>query len=420
MSLVELSIDSLGARGDGIATHDGKRVFVPFALPGEQVQARLLGPRGEGLAAELAEVLRPSPARVTARCPYFGRCGGCAVQHLDEPDYHAWKRDIVRDALGRRGLDPAVVAPPLRTPTGARRRARFTALRRGGTITLGFHERMSHRIIAIGPCPVLRPAIVALLAPLRALLPELMDGKQAELAIATTDGGLDLLLEGAGELTLKRRTRLAEFANQQSLARVAWAAHSRATPEPVSERRAATVTIDGLAVPLPPGGFLQPSVEGEAALTAAVLAGVGKAKRVADLFAGCGTFSLPLARQASVHAVESDRAMATALTHAARNASGRKPIAVEMRDLEQRPLLPDDLKRFDAVVFDPPHAGAEAQCAMLARGPVPLLVAVSCHPATFARDARALVDGGYRLESVQPVDQFLWSAEIELVAVLRR
>jgi 23S rRNA (uracil1939-C5)-methyltransferase len=419
VSLVDVTIIGLGARGDGVATHDGKRLFVAFALPGERVRVRLLGPRGDGLASELVEVLAPSPARVTPKCPHFGRCGGCAAQHLDEPAYHAWKRDIVAQALARRGLDANLVKPPLRTPPGARRRARFTALKRGGTLTLGFHERASHRIVAVGPCPVLAPEIVALLPRLSTLMHELMDGKQAEIAVTRTDGGLDLLIEGGGELSLKRCTRLAAFAEAAALARIAWAA-AGGTPETVVERRPAIVTIDGAAVPLPPGGFLQPSAEGAAALTAAVLAGVGTARRVADLFAGCGTFSLPLARGAQVRAVESDRAMAQALEHASRHMTGRKPIAVEVRDLDRRPLLPAELKGIDAVVFDPPYAGAEPQAAMLAKSAVPTIVGVSCNPATFARDARLLVDGGYRLESVQPVDQFLWSAEIELVAVFRR
>jgi 23S rRNA (uracil1939-C5)-methyltransferase len=419
VSLVEVTIDSLGARGDGIAAHDGKRLFVPFVLPGERIRARIVGPRGESIAGELVDVLTPSPQRVNAKCPHFGRCGGCAVQHMDEPVYHAWKTDIVRQALARRGLDTAVVAAPIRTPPGARRRARFTALKRGGSLVLGFHERMSHRVVAVGPCPVLVPDIVALLPRIAALLPELMDNKQAEVAITRADTGLDLLIEGAGELTLKRRSRLAAFAEATNLARASWAAVG-GTPEPVAARRPVTVSIDDIAVPLPAGGFLQPSAEGAAALTAAVLAGVGTACRLADLFAGCGTFSLPLSRQAQVRAVESDRAMADALTQAARHAPGRKPIAVELRDLERRPLLPAELKGLDAVVFDPPYAGAEEQSAALAKSAVPTVIAVSCNPATFARDARLLVDGGYRLESVQPVDQFLWSAEVELVAVLRR
>lgn len=419
MSLVEVTIEALGARGDGVASHDGKRLFVPFALPGERVSARVLGPRGDGVAAELVEVLVPSPDRVQAKCPHFGRCGGCAVQHLDEPAYHDWKAEIVRQALARRGLDPALVALPIRTPAASRRRARFTALRRGGALTLGFHERMSHRVLAIGPCPVLLPEIVALLPRLTRFIAEVSESKQAELAVTRTDGGLDLLIEGAGELSMKRRTRVATFAEEAGLARISWAGTGR-TPEPVAARRPATVTIDGVAVALPPGGFLQPSAEGEAALTAAVRAGVGAARRVADLYAGCGTFSLALARQAQVLAVEGDAAMAEALTQAGRHAPGRKPITVERRDLDRRPLLPAELKGLDAVVFDPPYAGAEPQAALLAKSKVPTLVAVSCNPVTFARDARLLVDGGYRLVSVQPVDQFLWSAEIELVAVLHR
>jgi 23S rRNA (uracil1939-C5)-methyltransferase len=414
MSLVEATVERLGAHGDGIATLEGRPLYVPYALPGERIRARVVGPRGDGRAAELVEILASSPDRVAPRCPHFGRCGGCAMQHLDEPRYHGWKRAIVAEALSRRGLDPAPVAEPIRIPAASRRRAALTALKRGGAVTVGFSERGGHRIVAIGPCPVLTPGIVALLPGLRRLMQEVMDHKQASVGVTLTDFGLDLVIDGAGTLNLKRRTRLAQFAAEAKLARVTW------DGDPVAQHRPVTVTFDGVSVALPPGGFLQPSREGEAALTGVVVEAVGGARRVADLFAGCGTLGLPLARHAEVQAVEGDSAMASALAAAARQATGRRPIVVETRDLERRPLVPEELARFDVVVVDPPFAGAALQARMLAQSRVPLVLAVSCNPATFARDARYLVDGGYRLERVQPIDQFLWSAEIEVAAVFRR
>lgn len=415
----ELTVTEVGARGDGVALLDGVKIFVPLTVAGDRVRLRIpAGPpaKGEALRGELLELLEPGPGRGTPACGHFGRCGGCSLQHMDDDAYAAWTLELVRGTLARVGLDEVPFAPLSRTPPGARRRARFAALKRGGKVWLGFNERMSHRLADLAECPVLTPRLTALLAPLReALAGVLPDGGGCDVVANDLEGGIDLLLVGPRSLDRTARERLVGFA-EEAVARISWQATDRDSPEPVAARRPAVIRFDGVPVAPPPGAFLQASAEGEATLVAAVTDAVGGAGRIADLFAGIGTFALPLSASAAVHAVESDRPAVAALTKAA----GGRRVTVETRDLFENPLTPRELARFDAVVFDPPRAGAAAQAQALAQSKVPLVVGVSCNPATFARDARTLADGGYRLERVHPVDQFLWSAHVELVGVFRR
>ncbi|HEX9646799.1 MAG TPA: methyltransferase [Alphaproteobacteria bacterium] len=418
---VELVVAALGARGDGIATHDGRPVYVAGALPGERVRARLGAARGDGRAAMLERVLAPAAERVAPACRHFGTCGGCAVQHLARAAELLWKRGVIADALSRRGLADAPVAPARVVAPGKRRRATFVAARAGARVTLGFHQRRSHRLVDIAECPAIMPELEALAAPLRdGLAGVLRDREQIKLHAQATETGIDLVIDAARAPQLAEREALAGLAERLDLARLTWRADGEL--EPIAWRRPARVSFAGIAVEPPPGAFLQPSADGEAAIRAAVLAAMGPARTVADLFAGVGTLALPLAAQATVaavHAVDIAGDHLDALAKAAR-ALDRARIGVEQRDLFAAPLAGPELDRFDAVVFDPPRAGARAQAAALAASAVPAVVAVSCDPATFARDARLLVDGGYRLELVTPIDQFPWSAEVELVAAFRR
>lgn len=424
---VEVTIESLGGRGDGVAEVDGRPVFVPFALPGERLRVRLVGEHAAGLRAEPIELIDPSPERVEPPCLHFGPCGGCALQHMAEDAYVRWKQDLAGQALGRQGLSGNVVAEMVRVPERSRRRATLAARRRGSGLALGFHGRASHAVEDVESCRILSPGLMALLPPLRAALPSVLEEREtADVMLLDSESGADVLIVSARPPGLQAREALAAFARDCGIARVSWAPAARGRggfgePEPVAARAAPTVTFAGVAVEPPPGGFLQPTVEGEAALTEAVVGWLSDAEGpVADLYAGCGTFTFAMARRRRVHAVEGNEASLAALARAARRHDLAGRVSAEARDLARQPLEPEELADSAAVVFDPPRTGAKPQAGMLARSAVPVVIAVSCNPATFARDARILVDGGYRLEAVRPVDQFPWSPHLELAALFRR
>jgi len=413
-TIVETTIERLGTRGDGVARLYEGVLYVPFALPGERVRARLGAPRGDGWAGQLDAVLTPAPDRATPACRHFTVCGGCALQHLAPADYAGFKRDLIATALARRGLAAVHVAAPLISPPGSRRRVRFAVRRGARGCVIGFHAGASARIVALSECPVTAPAIVDLLPALAACLEScLAVGDEAVIAVTRLDGELDVAIDSAALLDLAGREALAALAAERDLAQLTWGG------EPIALRRKLRARFGPITVTPPPGFFLQATADGERAILDSVLAVAPAHGKVADLFAGCGTISLPLAaRGLAVRAVELDPDALAALTEAARDA--RLPVAGECRDLERQPLGARELDGLDAVVFDPPRAGAAAQAAALAASSVPLVIAVSCHPGSFARDARILVDGGYWLDAVQPIDQFLWSSHVELVALFRR
>lgn len=418
---LQLKIEGLGSRGDGIAHDDDGTIYVPYGAPGDRVRATVTGHRGAARVARLDDVLQPGPGRVVPPCPHFGACGGCAVQHLDDGTYRRWKLDSLHQALARKGLlredsDGGVVQDLFAVPPASRRRARFAARRRSKDVLLGFNAPGSHDIVNLTGCHILRPAIVGLLAELRPLLFDLLSaGQRADVQVTETETGLDLWLVADLPHRAQVDMRLAEFVQGTDLARLS----TGRRPEVALQQRAPRITLSGVAVTPPPDGFLQASQAGEEALVRLVRQGVDRAAKVADLFAGVGTFTFALAGAAEVLAVEGAADQAQALT-AARNAARRGGIAVEVRDLERRPLAVAELAPFDAVVFDPPRAGAARQAEALAASGVATIVAVSCNPATFARDAATLVNGGYRLLSIAPVDQFPWSRHLELVASFRR
>lgn len=403
----------LGARGDVVADHDGRRFYIPFALPGETLEVRPGAPRGDGgHGAELVRVLAPAADRMEPACPHFGTCGGCALQHMAPVAEAEWKRGLVVTALGRRGIDAPVEAT-VSIPPGSRRRATLGYRRTRTGLILGFRARQSHTLIDVTACPVLRPELHTLLPGLRRGLAEVAPpGAAGDLQVQWTDSGADVRLDLPAPPDLPAREALAALAEALDLARL----HVRVDglDEPVAARRPPQVILGGVPVILPVGAFLQPSEEGETALRDRVLAGLeGIDGAVADLFCGLGTFALPLAARRPVLAVDGDGPAAGALA-----ATGR--VRTATRDLFADPLAGKDLAPFAAVVFDPPRAGAQEQARALAIGGPAVVVAVSCAPATFARDARILLDGGYILERVTPVDQFAWSPHLEVVAVFRR
>jgi 23S rRNA (uracil1939-C5)-methyltransferase len=414
---VELDILAIGARGDGLAKLDGETVYVPLSLQGDRVIARLEGRRGDGLTASLTELITAGPSRQEAPCPLFGRCGGCSLQHVSPPALTEWKRERLVTALTRVEFDSRLIAPLVSIPPGTRRRAAFAFTRLARGLVIGFNERASHHIIEIDPCLILVPQLLALLDPLRVILGEILQTGATGDAIATlTDSGIDLVIQADTDLDLFARETLASFADAQDLARLSWQRGEMI--EPVAHRRPAQVTMGGVSVDIPPGSFLQPSREGEAALVSLILEHLPEKGAMLDLYAGSGSFTFPLAKGRAVTAVEGDAAAIGALGAAARRVG--LPVTALHRDLARQPLLAHELKPFAGLVFDPPRAGAAAQAEQIAKGGPPVVVAVSCNPATLARDAALLADGGYKLVTATPVDQFPWSAHLEAVAVFKR
>lgn len=414
---VEVTIESLGARGDALAHDGGETLYVPYAVPGDRLQVRTLGKQGDGLSALIVDILSPSDHRIAPVCAHFGRCGGCSLQQVDSETYAAWKVGLLTEPLRRVGID-LEPAPLVRVPVGSRRRAQFAYVSRRAICILGFHERANHRVVDVTECPVLLPEIVAALGPIRALLAELVPDGTGEVTITATETGLDVLVEGELKLDLFTRERLAQFAADQDLGRLSWI-RPGGEVEPVARRRGPLMRFGKNGVEPNPGAFVQPTQIGEQAIAGLILAAIPPGGKVADLYAGCGSFSIPLAeRGAQVHAVEGDALPLHGLSASARQAG--LAITVETRDLARRPLLPHELKVYKAVVFDPPRAGAADQAEQLVLGGPGIVVAVSCNPGTLARDLKILVEGGYTLKSITPIDQFPHTAHLEAVAVLER
>ncbi len=417
-SSLTLNILEIGARGDGIAEHEGRRYFVPFTLPGETVEAEPRDKRGEGIAADLVEVLAPSRHREPPPCAHFKTCGGCALQHWRRDAYTAWKVELISRALSQRGVETPRFAPPLVGAPGERRRADFVLRRQGRRVLAGFNERTSARIVDVATCVIVRPALDALLEPLRATMAEVLpDGGAADAIVNETDSGLDLLLRPHKrlELSLERREALVMLAANADLARLSWG--DRSSPEPLVVRRTPLLLFGDARIEPPPGAFLQATKRAEQAMRAAVAEWTGDASRLADLFAGVGALSAGRAGKAALF--ESDKPAVAAAEAAARRLAGGR-MTVERRDLFRNPLTATELDGFDAIVLDPPRAGAAAQAGELARSKAARVVYASCDPGSFARDARTLQDGGYRLEKLLPIDQFLWSAHVELIALFAR
>ena len=421
--IIEVEVTQLGHSGDGVVEVDGRKYFVAYAAPGDRLQIKF-NP-GDKDRAAIVQILNPGDARVTAPCRHFTQCGGCALQHLSDLFVADWKREQIIDALAHRGLHDVLVRPTRTMPPASRRRAAFTAEHGVDGIHIGFHARMSKRLVPVSECMVLDKNIVQALPGLEKMLaPLLRHGQSVRLLVTQTGTGLDVDVQfGSGqkaEPNLRLRTLLAASADRLDLARLSW------NGVILLERRKPQIVMGGTPVSPPPGAFLQASSQGEAELIALVLEALGaktldaKGARILDLFAGCGTFTFPVAQLARVHAVEGDRAMTEAIRQAANQRQGLKQIEASHRDLQRGPLSVDELASYAAVIFDPPKAGARAQADQIAASQIHKVIAVSCAPATFARDARSLVDGGFLLRWVTPVDQFRWSAEVELVALFER
>jgi len=403
-----VTIDHVGHRGDGVSS-DRPPVYVPFTLPGEIVAAD----SSDG-KCRLARIEQASPERIDPFCTYFTRCGGCAIQHWQPTPYQAWKRQIVIDTLNQAKIDCPV--EPLVDAHGAgRRRVTLHARYKDGETKVGFAEAASHAIVAINACPILDPTLSGALDAARAIADLLKPmAKPLDIQVTAADNGLDIDVRGSGPISTALISKLSALAAEHKLARLT--RHG----ELVLMRVPPLVTMGTASVALPPGSFLQATAAGEDALAALVLQHCKGARSVLDLFCGIGPFALRLAAKAKVHALDSDAKAVASLQQAVKETKGLKPIKAEARDLFRRPLVAQELRDIDAVVFDPPRAGAQAQAERLAASKVPLVVAVSCNVQTFARDAKILIDGGYKLHAVTPVDQFRHTPHIELVARFTR
>ena len=416
MSTETLQIAAIGAEGDGIARTPQGAVFVPFTLPGETVAVARL--KNHGMPISWSET---SPERVSPRCRHFGpegkggACGGCSLQHWADLPYQDFKRQLVIDALKTQDID-IEVGPVIACLPGERRRVTMTARLTDKGVVLGFLQASTHQVVPVEECPISMPAIVGRLDVIRRLVAALGSGSEPfRISISATLSGLDInMMEMKKPDARKRQAATDILLREPGISRVS------VEGEIIVEPHKPTLDIGGVQVVLPPGSFTQATVRAEQAMADLVTAHLAKSKRVVDLFSGLGTFALRLARKSAVHAVEFDAPALAALDHGARHAQGLRPITIERRDIFRRPMQALDLKNFDGLCFDPPWAGADQQCREITRSKVQKIAAVSCNPVTLARDLRILIDGGYTLKSVTPIDQFLWSSHVEAVALLER
>jgi len=458
-AMARVEILRIGAEGDGIAEIAGKPLFVPFTLPGEVAEVR----PGQNGRARLLRLLKTSPQRLAPQCRYFGgeeACGGCALQHWQAAPYQDWKRQQIFTAFAKAGLKlrQAQVRPLFPALPGARRRLILTAKIQPGRVELGFNKAQSHEIIAIDECPVARPQLAAALPILRAALKGCRPRRDSfHLTLTAAENGLDAALQQVvPPLAEEEKLRLSNFFLKSAgdagsgiecagdagggAARAGSAAAGQqilrltADEELIFSRKTPIIHFGRAAVELPAGGFLQASAAAEAEMALLAANALKKCKNIADLFAGCGSFTFRLAEQANIHAVEWDKAALASLERAAAQAAGAgqsaaaagdkaknlKKISWERRDLFQRPLIGRELAAYDGLIFDPPRAGAEAQAREIAKSAIKAVAAVSCNPATLARDAAILLAGGYYLETITPIDQFLWSPHIEAVAIFSK
>ncbi|MEM9471545.1 MAG: RNA methyltransferase [Pseudomonadota bacterium] len=404
--MTELTIEAMGARGEGVAHRDGARVYVPYALPGERVRADVHVDR-----ARITEVIDAAPDRMSPACGHFGKCGGCLLQHWSPPSYARWKRQLVVDALSRKGLSGIEVSPLVDAHGAGRRRVTLTV----ANGKAGFSAHRSHDHVPIDTCPVLVPKLARAPEIAVALVAALKLKKTQRVHLMASDTGVDCDLAGVDDPDLDARVRIADVAEEFDLARVC------ASGDMLIERVRPVLDVGGTAVTPPPGGFAQATAAGETALAQIVIPALARHPVVADLFCGWGAFGLRLAKTSRVLAADSDKAAIAALQAAMRGAAGLKPLIARAHDLMRDPLTAPELKGVTAAVFDPPRAGAARQAAELAAAEgIRTVVGVSCDAGTFARDAGILVEGGLRLDRVVPVDQFRYSAHVEMVGVFSR
>ena len=405
--MTQITIEKLGSAGDGVAPGP---IYAPYTLPGEVVEGEVVDGR-----IETPKIVTPSSDRIAAPCAHFKRCGGCALQHASDDFVASWKRAQVADALSARGIEDAEIRPTITSPTKSRRRATFAARRTKKAVQIGFYGRKSDEIIPLTACEVVHPDLMSALPAIEAGARLGASRKGAIRATVTkSENGLDIAVEGGKSLEKQALLDAAMLADSHDLARLTWNGEILVTRHDPHQR------IGPALVAPPPGGFLQATMDGEATLLNAAKAAIGAPSKLVDLFAGCGAFSIPFSDRAEVHAVEGDAALLEALNKGWKAVGGLARITTETRDLFRRPLLAEELNAYPVAIIDPPRAGARAQMEQLAASTVPVIASLSCDAGSFARDARTLIDGGYSLDWVQPVDQFRWSPHVEIAAKFSR
>lgn len=407
MVKIRLEIDELGAKGDGVAT-DG--TFVPFTLPGDVVEVD----DQEFAQSLLPNIVSPSPHRIEPQCKHFGTCGGCALQHFEHGEYLNWKRQQVVNAFTNVGID-VDIDPCIPTSIGNRRRATFSAITTATGTIFGFLARQSHEIVEITQCPILTTRISKRFDGLRQLAKLAVPAsEQIKLAVLACDNGLDIAIEAETPLSERRRKAIIDWAVAAGQVRVSFGG------EIIIQTIVPKLTIGPAILTPPPGTFVQAVAEAEQHMASLVVAHLKKSKKVLDLFSGVGTFALQLLPKSSVHAVEFEKTALASLEDSQKSLSGTKTLTIEARDLDRRPLLVSELETYTGAIFDPPRAGAELQVRELAKSRITKIAAVSCNPTTLARDAKILIDAGFKLIKVTPIDQFLFSTHVEMVALFER
>jgi 23S rRNA (uracil1939-C5)-methyltransferase len=420
---LETSITHLGEKGDGIALTTEGQVFVPMTLPGEKVRIRIETSAKKGRKIDLLEIIEESKHRLVPHCKYFGACGGCVIQHLSIEPYLQWKQAIIVKALKNKRIDSDLIQPTIATQANGRRRTELTATKTktlNNKLTFGYTARSTHNVVDITECPILTSTLDSIIQPLRILVEKILQpGSSCKIMLTETEVGIDMLISSKNDPNPHHLSGLSNFAINHNLARVSWRSDNKRT-EPIYQERVPTVDFDGISVVLPPGSFLQTSVQSQRIITSLVIKYTGEItlhKKVADLFSGLGTFTLPLAKRgAQVHSIDISGETLENLLAASGMAGFSGRVTTEKRNLMKHPLSPAELAFYEIVIFDPPRAGAEALAKNLAVSKVPIIIAVSCNAKTFARDAEILISGGYEMVELTPVDQFVFSNQIELLA----
>lgn len=419
--LVQVAVYGVGSKGDGLAKDEsGRDFYVPYSVEGDVADVRITAKRADGFVADIVNLITPGAHRVEAPCPHFTKCGGCSLQHLDATAYKNWKLERISESLARSQVK-AVPLEPVLVPQGQRRRASFAVMKKGKTVVFGFNARSSHHIEQVENCLLLTDELNNLIEPLRALLPSVMKREGVGDVIINYPGeAADIVLALPGEMNLKAHQLLMDFADKHNVGRISWRVDGKGDPELIAQRCSVMTNFGSVKVELPPSPFLQPSKMGEEALVEFALSALKDEKKILDLYAGCGSFTFALAQYGVVHAIETNVPALKALELSAGRGGVGGRITTEVRDLDRQPVMGKELENVDAVLFDPPRAGAREQVEHLASSNVPLVIAVSCNPTTFARDAAVLIEGGYVLEKLLPVDQFTWSAHVEVAAIFKK
>lgn len=419
-----LTITAIGPKGDGVAMLNDQPVYIPMTVTGDTVRVDIRESSEGILRGTVLEIISHEDSRVKAPCEYYDTCGGCQLQHVSEDNYKEWKIGNVKSALARVGVEAQSWGENIFIPNATRRRATLAAFKESKDVTLGFHKARSHDVQPIEDCMLLTPRLNELIAQLKPWLARfLKEQTPTDIQLQDIDGVVEMVVIGPlsrqGEADTFQRKIIADMCEALTIARVGWQSKEFAVIEPVISIAPVTKKYGEMIVEIPMGTFLQPSREGEEALVSLVMAGLPRKKKmkIADLYAGCGTFSGPALKAGTVHAVEENPSAISAIQSGSKKVQG---LTAEKRNLSAEPLVTRELKNYDVVIFDPPRAGSKEQCEKLAKSVVPTVIGVSCNPVTFARDAKILIDGGYKFKSLSIVDQFIWSTHIEVVGIFNR